>query len=163
MVPDPEELAAALREQREELHATLVRVAELEGPAREDVFLRARRLLAVHTTLDRLLSSTAGTSATPSFAAEVAAAEALDHSSSDFHAAVIRLAAAHGRASLPAEVLGEGLVAALPEADLSRVAGALRLARGEGDAYLGNTYAEMLAAAEEQLAHPDPAPVEPQV
>ena len=46
----------------------------------------------------------------------------------------------------------------LPELDRARVAAALRLAEGEGDVYLGNTYAEMLAAAEEQLSEPDPAP-----
>ena len=46
----------------------------------------------------------------------------------------------------------------LPELDRARVAAALRLAEGEGDVYLGNTYAEMLAAAEEQLSDPDPAP-----
>ncbi len=149
-------LAAAWREQREELERAFARISELDGPAREDLFLRARRLLAVHVTLQRMLPA-AGPRPAPSLEAEVAEAEELDHGSPAFARAAARIAAAHSGSLPPEPDLGDR-VDLLPELDRARVAAALRLAEGEGDGYLGNTYAEMLAAAEEQLSDPDPAP-----
>jgi len=151
---DEGSVVASLRDQHDEVQRTLDRVAELHGPAREDLFLQARRLLAAHEGLVRLLLAT-DDGAGPSLAAEVAAAEELDHESGDFDEALDRVRAAVRRRSrlLPALLDGAG---DLSEEDCIRVAAAVRLGRNEGDAYLGNSYTDMLAAAEEHLSQPAP-------
>ena len=149
-------LASTVREQRAELDRVLARVPELDGPAREDVFLRARRLLAVHVTLERMLS--VGRWESPrALEADVAEAEGLDHASPAFARAAARIAAVRSASAQREREVPE-LVERLPEDDRARVAAAVRLAEGEGEAYVGNTYAEMLAAVEEQLSEPDSVP-----
>ena len=155
MSMDQGSAVASLRDQHDEVQRTLDRVAELHGPAREDVFLQARRLLAAHEGLVRLLLPT-DDGPGPSLAAEVATAEELDHESGDFDEALDRVRDAVRRRSqqlLPA-LLDRAVD--LPDEDRVRVAAAVRLGRNEGDAYLGNSYAEMLAAAEEHLSQPAP-------
>lgn len=153
-----QELVALLQSQHDELDRVLARVLELHGAAREDVFLQARRLLAVQETLEGTLVTTGGGGTPRTLSEEVVAAEALDHESAEFERAFARLAEAHRALS---STWAEGrprLVGALPEADRARVATAVRMWQGEGDAYLGNSYPDMLAVAREQLERPDPAP-----
>ena len=146
-------LVSTVREQRAELDRVLARVPELDGPAREDVFLRARRLLAVHVTLERMLS--AGRWESPqALEADVAEAERLDHASAAFARAAARIAAVRSASAQRDREVAE-LVERLPDDDRARIAAALALAEGEGETYVGNTYAEMLAAVEEQLSEPD--------
>lgn len=145
-------LVSSLRAQRAELDRVLTRVPQLSGPAREDVFLRVRRLLAVLVTVERILS--AGRWEPPrELEDEVAEAERLDHASPAFVRAARRVAALRG-ASAPPERDVSALVERLPEADRARVAAGVRLAEGEGETYVGNAYADMLAAVEAQLSEP---------
>lgn len=154
------ELVSLLEEQHEELSRTLDRVPELHGAAREDVFLQARRLLAVHETLERMLVATGGEGPDggSSLAEDVAAAEDLDHESAAFQTAFGRIVTGHlDHTREQAHELTRKLEA-LSDEDRARVATAVRMWQGEGDAYLGNTYVEMLQAAEEQLASPEAMP-----
>ena len=153
-----DQLVALLRERHEELGRTLTRVPELSGCAREDQFLRARRLLAVHETLERLLLDS---DAVPEagLGDDVAEVEALDHESPEFDAAYARVVRDHlARTDDHERRLAERF-GRLDEADRTRVATAIRMWHGEGDAYLGNTFAEMLDTAVEQLASPTPEAV----
>jgi hypothetical protein len=146
-------VASLLRHQREELRGTVGRLPHLRGSAREDVFLRVRRLLAVHEALERrVVTPRAGGEESPSAAPFVRAAEQADHESPDFDVACARMVASHlgpsprhapGRTDRP----GDGLA----DEDRAVVGAAVRLWHGEGEAYLGNSYDEMLAAVEEQL------------
>ena len=151
------ELVGLLREQHEELSRTLDRVQDLHGAAREDVFLQARRLLAVHETLERMLVATGGGSPSGQSALGegVAAAEALDHETAAFDEAFGRVIAAHLRHTREQEQELTHRIGALSDDDRSRVATAVRMWQGEGDAYLGNSYDEMLRAAAEQLEFPE--------
>lgn len=155
------ELVQLLEEQHEELGRTLDRVPELHGAAREDVFLQARRLLAVHETLERMLVATggAGPGEESSLAADVSAAERLDHESVAFDEAFARIVTGHLDHTREQAHELTRKIEALSDEDRARVVTAVRMWQGEGEAYLGNSYAEMLAAAEEQLECPEPVPL----
>ena len=156
-----DQLLSLLHEQHDELRWTLGRVHAFHGSAREDVFLQARRLLAIHETLERVLAVTSGHVRRPgsSVAEEIEAAEVMDHESAAFERALARVADAHDQHTLHQEPGLETFVRALDDDARTRVATAMRMWQGEGDAYLGNSYAEMLTTAEEQLANPDPQAV----
>ena len=154
------ELVGLLREQHAELSRTLDRVPGLHGAAREDVFLQVRRLLAVHETLERMLVATGGGSPSSEsrLAEGVAAAESLDHESAAFDEAFARVVTAHLHHTREQEQELTRRIGALTEDDRARVVTAVRMWQGEGDAYLGNSYDEMLRAAAEQLERPEPGP-----
>ena len=84
----------------------------------------------------------------------MAEAEQLDHASAAFARAAAGIAAVRSASAQRDREVAE-LVERLPDDDRARIAAALALAEGEGETYVGNTYAEMLAAVEEQLSEPD--------
>lgn len=150
-----DQLVDLLHEQHVELVRTLDRVPKLSGCAREDVFLRARRLLAVHETLERLLVDR-DAALDPGLGDDVAEVEALPHDSAEFETAYARVVRDHLARTQDHEQRLAERVGRLGEDDRTRVATAVRMWHGDGDAYLGNTFAEMLATAAEQLASPTP-------
>lgn len=149
------DVLALLRRQHDDLHTALARLPGLRGAAREDEFLQARRHLAVHQSLvDQLFSQARSGPAEEGRGPddEVLVAERLTAASDEFGTAVDRvlssflaqdawLHAAPAEESRPL-TRGERAVAETAEA----------LWYGEGDAYLGNDYREMRAAARSQLA-----------
>jgi hypothetical protein len=159
-----EELADLLSVQHADLVDAWSRVSQLHACAREDVFLHARRRLALHLALERVVlgprldpGASAGPGESP-LAAEpgedVVAAEgaALEEGteSPGFDAASARVAdllrdhvAAQDRLVLTGP---------LPDPDRRAVEVALALWDGAGDAYLGNTWSEMVEVARDQLA-----------
>lgn len=150
------DLVEVLRHQHDELGTSLTRLPELEGAAREDVFLQVRRRLAVHEALEQLvLAPRLGPDLRDdllSFSEEVAAVELADPASEELRAADAQLVAAHRHHAHVQE--REAFVSptgVLPADEQAVVTLAMRLWEGEGDAYLGNWYAEMLASAREQL------------
>lgn len=146
-----EELAELLGQQHAELRSLLCRVPLLHDGAREDVFLRGRRLLAIHLGLEAfvLLPGLDGADDRDHLDEEIAAAEQEGLESIDFDAALARLAIAflrhvgmQGGVGPPDQLsprMGEAVVAAV------------RLWEGRGDAYLGNTWSEMVATVTAQL------------
>lgn len=148
-----EELAELLAEQHGELREAWCRVPLLHAGAREDVFLHARRLLAVHVALEQIvlaprLAEVEETEAV--LGREVLAAEGEGLESLGFDAACARVAVAFLRHSAALEEVR--LAGVLPDADREAVATAVALWDGTGDAYLGNTWVEMRDTAVEQLA-----------
>ncbi len=147
-----EDLAALLAEQHGELREAWCRVPRLHAGAREDVFLHARRLLAVHVALEqvvlapRLEVDEAGVS----LGREVLAAEQEGLESLGFDAACARVAVAFLRHCAALDEVR--LTGVLPDADREAAAIAVALWDGTGDAYLGNTWVEMRDTAIEQLA-----------
>jgi hypothetical protein len=147
-----EDLAALLAEQHGELREAWCRVPRLHSGAREDVFLHARRLLAVHVALEqvvlapRLEVDEAGAA----LGREVLAAEEEGLESLGFDAACARVAVAFLRHCATLEEVR--LTGVLPDADREAVAIATALWDGTGDAYLGNTWVEMRDTAVAQLA-----------
>jgi hypothetical protein len=146
-----EEAAALLAQQRAELRTLLCRVPLLHDGAREDVFLRARRLLAIHLELEAVLlpPELDGAADRLRLDEEIAAAEHEGMESIDFDAALARVAVAFLRhvGVLGGVQLAEQLSPRTGEA----VAAAIRLWEGRGDAYLGNTWSDMVATVSAQL------------
>lgn len=146
-----DQLAAMLGRQHAELRTLLCRVPLLHDGAREDVFLRCRRLLAIHLELEAVLLPQGFDGAADRLRLddEVTAAEQEDLESIDFDVALARVAVAfrlhvgvQGGARLPDQLsprTGEA------------VAAAIRLWDGRGDAYLGNTWSDMVATVSDQL------------
>lgn len=156
LVTTGEELADLLAEQHGELREAWGRVASLHACAREDVFLHARRRLAVHVALEhvllvsRLPDAGAADELEAALDREVSATEEAGSESPGFDAACSRVAEAFVRHSSTQERMV--LTGVLPEADREVVDIALSLWEGTGDAYLGNTWAEMRATSMEQLS-----------
>lgn len=148
-----EELAELLADQHGELREAWCRVPRLHAGAREDVFLHARRLLAVHVALEQVVLAPRLDEVVEAEAAlgrEVLAAEEEGLESLGFDAACARVAVAFLRHSAALEEVR--LTGVLPDADREAVATAVALWDGTGDAYLGNTWVEMRDTAVEQLA-----------
>jgi hypothetical protein len=146
-----DELAGLLGRQHTELHSMLARVPRLHDAAREDVFLRVRRLLAIHLELETVLLLPRLDGVPDHFRPdeEIVAAEHEELESTDFGAAMARVAAALLR---HVGVLGEvRLSGQLSPREEETVAAAIRLWDGQGDAYLGNTWSEMVAAVAHAL------------
>lgn len=151
-----EELADLLAAQHGELREAWCRVPLLHAGARADVFLHARRRLAVHVALEQVvlaprLSDTGEQEA--SLDREVVAAEREGLESLGFDAACARVAVAFLRHSAAQEEMV--LTGVLPDSDREAVGAAKALWDGSGDAYLGNTWAEMRTIAVEQLSPHD--------
>jgi hypothetical protein len=145
------DLAALLGRQHTELRALLGRLPLLHDGAREDVFLRVRRLLAIHLELETVLLLPRLDGVPDRFRPdeEILAAEREQLESIEFEAATARLADAFVR---HVGVLGRvRLSGQLSPREGEAVAAAVRLWDGRGDAYLGNTWAEMAAAVSHQL------------
>lgn len=145
-------LAELLKRQHAELRTMLCRVPLLHDGAREDVFLRARRLLAVHLELESalLLPRLGGVPDHFRLDDEVEAAEHEGLESIDFDAAQARVAIAFLRHVGVQEGLAvSGQLSAREE---EVVATATRLWDGLGEAYLGNTWSDMVAAASDSLS-----------
>jgi hypothetical protein len=151
-----EELAALLAEQHGVLREAWCRVPLLHAGAREDVFLHARRLLAVHVALEQVvLGPRLGTidGGGAMLDREVVEAEREGMESLGFDAACARVAVAFLRHSAAMdEVRFTGV---LPDADRVAVTTAVALWDGTGDAYLGNTWADMRDTALQQLTARD--------
>lgn len=151
-VTTAEDLARLLHTQHAELSSALCRVPQLHHGARKDVFLQARRHLAVHTALEvvvlapRLLQVPDHFRLDP----EVVAAEDQATASMDFDAAHARLTVAFLHHVQEQE--RQQLAGPLSRRDRGAVEVAVRLWNGEGDAYLGNTWEEMVTSASEQVA-----------
>lgn len=149
-VADGDDLAELLGRQHTELRKLLCRLPLLHDGAREDVFLRARRLLAIHLELEAVLKSSG--LATPDrfrLDEEVVAAEQAGLESIDFDAALARVAVAFLRHV--GVQSGVRLPRQLSPRTGEAVAAAIRLWEGRGDAYLGNTWSDMVATVSEQL------------
>ncbi len=146
-----EALADLLHGQHGELRALLCRLPLLHDGAREDVFLRVRRLLAVHLELESALPERSGWPHERSrLEREVEQAEREGIESIAFDAAQARVAFAfllHVGAQETLTMSGR-----LSEREESVVTTAVRLWDGGGDAYLGNTWSDMLAAVSTQLS-----------
>lgn len=150
-----EELADLLAAQHAELREAWCRVPLLHAGACEDVFLHARRRLAVHVALERVVLAPRLGDVDEHEAAldrEVTRAEHEGLGSVGFDAACARVAAAFLRHSAAQEQMV--MTGVLPESDREAVDVALALWDGSGDAYLGNAWAEMLATALAQLSPP---------
>ena len=145
-------LAELLRRQHAELRTMLCRVPLLHDGAREDVFLRARRLLAVHLELESALLLPRLGAVPDHFRLdeEVEAAEHEGLESIDFDAAQARVAIAFLRHVGVQE--GLTLSGQLSAREEEVVATATRLWDGLGEAYLGNTWSDMVAAASDSLS-----------
>jgi hypothetical protein len=156
MVTTGEELADLLADQHGELRESWGRVASLHDCAQEDVFLHARRRLAVHIALEhvllveRLRDARAAGELEAALDRAVNAAEEAGPGSPEFGAACSRVAEAFVRHSSAQERMV--LTGVLPDPDREVVDTALALWDGTGDAYLGNTWAEMRATSVEQLS-----------
>jgi hypothetical protein len=146
-----DDVAGLLARQHAELRTLLTRVPALHDAAREDVFLRVRRLLAIHLELETVLLLPRLDGVPDDFRPdeEIVAAEHEELESTDFDAAMARVADALLR---HVGVLGEvRLSGQLSPRDGEAVAAAIRLWDGQGDAYLGNTWSEMVAAVSHEL------------
>ncbi|KRF29403.1 hypothetical protein ASG94_20690 [Nocardioides sp. Soil805] len=147
-----EELAHRLAAQHEELREEWCRVPRLHAGAREDVFLHARRRLAVHVALEHAVLGPRLDSVREAEAEldrEVVAAEGEEPESLGFDAACARVAVSFLRHS--ATVDEHVLAGVLPDDERQAVAAALALWDGAGDAYLGNTWSEMRETAVAQI------------
>jgi hypothetical protein len=146
-----DDVAGLLGRQHAELRTLLTRVPTLHDAAREDVFLRVRRLLAIHLELETVLLLPRLDGVPDDFRPdeEIVAAEHEELESTDFDAAMARVADALLR---HVGVLGEvRLSGQLSPREGEAVAAAIRLWDGQGDAYLGNTWSEMVAAVSHEL------------
>jgi len=146
-----EDVAVLLGRQHTELRMLLARVPRLHDAAREDVFLRVRRLLAIHLELETVLLLPRLDGVPDGFRPdeEIVAAEHEELESTDFDTAMARVADAVLR---HVGVLGEvRLSGQLSPREEEAVAAAARLWDGQGDAYLGNTWSEMVAAVSHEL------------
>jgi hypothetical protein len=156
------DVAGLLRSQHEELLEQLSRLVHLSGQAREDEFLQARRRLAVHGALEAELLSPrlAGeAAATPiDVAKEVLAAEAQGTADPAFEEAATQLLATLLRhAELQEHTVLDRAAGELTTQEQAMAEAGVRLWYGEGEAYLGNDYREMVDSASAQLRDvPDP-------
>jgi hemerythrin HHE cation binding domain-containing protein len=159
-----EELVELLREQHGELAVDITRLPRLHRSARQDAFLQLRRRLAVHEMLEQatLHPRVAGGFATAQADARLAeearlsagmeSLEELDPHSVAFDAAYARWAVMLLRhARLEERLEFPRVTGPLDESARRRVAIACAMWRGEGEAYLGQTFGEMLRSAAEQL------------
>jgi hypothetical protein len=150
-----EGLAELLAAQHAELAEAWRRIPTLHAGAREDVFLHARRRLAVHLALEEVLLAPhlqTGDAERAVLEREVLSAEHAGPGAPTFDAACARVAGTllrHGAAQEAVVMTGT-----LPEREQEVVSTAVALWDGAGDAYLGNAWAEMRATALEQLAPP---------
>lgn len=162
-----EELVDLIRAQHEELQLALSRLPGLDGAAREDEFLQVRRRLAVHEALEAVLvSGRLPGDAAPDPAdshAEVVAVEQLPRDGVPFEQAVARLLATHLRhAEVQEHSVLKVLGGELTPAERAVAGTAVSLWHGEGEAYLGNTFGDMVETAKQQLeAAPEPGHVPP--
>jgi len=146
-----DEVIGLLGRQHAELRALLCRVPRLHDGAREDVFLRVRRLLAVHLELETVLVLPRLEAVPDGFRPdeEIVAAEQEELESGGFASAMARVAVVFRR---HVGVLGGvRLSDQLSLREKEAVAAAVRLWDGRGDAYLGNNWTEMVAAVSGQL------------
>lgn len=146
------ELSQLLHAQHCELSVTLCRLPRLHDGAREDVFLQARRRLAVHTALEVVVLAPRMLRVPEHFRLdrEVAAAEQDALETTDFDAAQARLTVAFLHHVQVQE--RQDLVEPLSARERSAVDVAVQLWSGDGDAYLGNTWADMVTTACELVA-----------
>ncbi len=152
LVTTGDELAELLAIQHLELREAWCRVPLLHAGAREDVFLHARRRLAVHVALEHAVLGTRLEDlqgALVELDREVLAAEGEEPESLGFDAACARVAVSFLRHS--ATVDGLVMAGVLPGPEREAVATAIALWDGVGDAYLGNTWDEMRETALAQL------------
>jgi hypothetical protein len=146
-------LAELLAAQHEELREAWCRVSRLHAGAREDVFLHARRRLAIHVALEHVVLGSRMPSVQEAAAEldrEVVAAEEEEPESLGFDAACARVAVAFLRHSAALDEVE--LAGVLPDAERQAVATAVALWEGVGDAYLGNSWHEMRETVADQLA-----------
>lgn len=150
-VVNGDEVDELLVRQHTELRKLLCRLPLLHAGAREDVFLRARRLLAIHLELEAVLQTSGLDGAPDRFRLdeEIMAAEQEGLESIDFDAALARVAVAFLR-HVGVQV-GVRLPRQLSPRTGEAVAASIRLWDGRGDAYLGNTWADMVATVSDQL------------
>lgn len=148
-----EDLAGLLAAQHAELGEAWDRIPELHAGAREDVFLHARRRLAVHLALEQVLLAPhldRGDAEREVLGREVLSAERAGPGTPGFDAACTRVAATVRRHGVAHDAVV--MTGTLPEREQGVVVTATGLWDGVGDAYLGNTWAEMRATALEQLS-----------
>jgi hypothetical protein len=172
-VTSGEELADLLSAQHADLLEAWSRVPQLHSCAREDVFLHARRRLALHLTLEsvvlgpRLGEVAQDGGPDPHLQADldrdVVAAEAAAVEGGvecpEFDDACVQVGTVlldHVAAQERVVMTGQ-----LPEADRRAVESAVALWDGAGDAYLGNSWTEMVEVAEDQLAPDGAGPLTP--
>ncbi|WP_457207500.1 hypothetical protein [Nocardioides sp. P5_C9_2] len=151
-----EQLAELLSLQHEELREAWCRVPLLHAGAREDVFLHARRRLAIHVALEHAVLAPHlphVRDVEAELDREVVAAEGETPESLGFDAACARVAVAFLRHSATLDEVD--LAGALPEAEREAVTTAVALWDGAGDAYLGNSWEEMRETAVAQLLRQD--------
>lgn len=149
------ELSQLLHAQHTELSTTLSRLPRLHDGAREDVFLQMRRHLAVHTALEVVVLAPRMPHVPEHFRLdrEIVSAEQVVLESRTFDGAHARLAEAFLRHVQLQEA--QELTGPLTSRERSAVEVAVQLWAGEGDAYLGNTWADMVTTACELVADQD--------
>ena len=160
------ELTSVLHDQHQDLHDSMTHVSGLQGAARCDVFLHVRRRLAVHQAFEELVAiprlgaAPDGTPAQPvTLEREVVVAEQIPIDSPEFDAAFARVVVAHLHHMQQQETeVFPRLRAPLTAAESALVATAAQLWLGGGEVYFGNTYAQMVLAAREQLSHAEEVP-----
>lgn len=156
-----EALADVLAAQHQDLQDAWNKVPQLHDGAREDVFLHARRRLAVHVALEQVLLAPRLDDVEVGIDLDlerqqaeldraVLHAEGRSETSEEFVAACAAVAAAFEHHTAAQERMV--LTGVLPEPDREVVDTALALWDGSGDAYLGNTWSEMRATSIEQLS-----------
>jgi hypothetical protein len=158
------ELVQVLRDQHGEIAIDLARLPRLHRSARQDAFLQLRRRLAVHEAFEqatlhpRAVGGFVGGQAEARIAEEARLAagleslEELDPHTVAFDADYSRWAVMVLRhARLEERLEFPRVEGPLDEKAGRQVAIASAMWRGEGEAYLGQTFGKMLAAAAEQL------------
>ena len=158
-------LVALLRDQHGDLAIDIARLPRLHRSARRDAFLQLRRRLAVHEALEQAAlhpraaggfvaaQAEARLAEEAQLAAGLESLEELEPDSVPFDAAYSRWAVMVLRhARLEERLEFPRLDGPLDETARRQVTVAAAIWRGEGHAYLGQTFDEMLAAAAEQLA-----------
>lgn len=141
-----------LHAQHVELSSALCRIPRLHDGGREDVFLQTRRHLAVHTALEVVVLAPRLLPVPDHFRldTEVLAAEHGATESPAFDAAHARLTVAflhHVQLQEQQDLTGP-----LSERERSAAEVAVRMWNGDGDVYLGSTWAEMVTTACERVA-----------
>jgi hypothetical protein len=160
------ELTRVLQRQHQDLQESMTHLPALQGAARCDVFLHVRRRLAVHqafeelVVLPRLGAEPDGAPAQLlTVERDVLVAEQMPIDSPEFDAALGRVVGAHLHHTRRQEAeLFPRLREPLTAEESALVITAAQLWLGGGDAYLGNTYAQMVLASRHQLANAAEAP-----
>lgn len=147
------DLVELLRGQHDELRGAIARLPDLHGDARDDEFLVLRRRLAVHEVFEPLVLGVPGEAGGGASEAgeTVAAAEHVDTDDDAFEAAVRRVLLAHERHSEQQEPVLDALSGPLTEAERAMSETAIALWLGDGEAYLGREYRDMVATARSLL------------